>query len=358
MLDKIAKIVERHADLERQMATPEVLTDYTRLAELAQERTELQPIVNGYVERQRLGQELADTRELLTMSEEVEFIEMAEADIARLEQEITELDEKLRRMLIPKDPRDDKSVIMEIRAGAGGDEAAIFAGDLLRMYMRYSEAQKWRTEIIDSNEIGVGGYKEVVLVVKGKGAFSRFKFESGVHRVQRVPVTESQGRIHTSTATVAVLPEVDDVEVALDERELEITSTFSSGPGGQHMQKNATAIRIVHKPTGLSVKVQTERSQTQNKRLAMAIIQARLQEDEEARQSAMTAADRKAQVGSGDRSEKIRTYNYPQSRVTDHRIGLSSYNLPVVMNGDLDQFIEALSIADQAAKLAALSTVA
>lgn len=354
MLDKIGKIAERYEDLERQMASPEVLADYVRLAELAQERMELQPIVAGYRERMRLGQELSDTRELLEMSAEEEFQELAEAEITRLESEIDAQEEELRRLLIPRDPRDERNVIIEIRAGAGGDEAAIFAGDLLRMYMRYSEAQRWRTEIIDANEIGVGGYKEVILGVRGKGAFSRFKYESGVHRVQRVPVTESQGRIHTSTATVAVLPEVDDVEVTLDERDLEITSTFSSGPGGQHMQKNATAIRIVHKPSGLSVKVQSERSQTQNKRLAMAILQARLQEQEEERQSAVTAADRKAQVGSGDRSEKIRTYNYPQSRVTDHRIGLSSYNLPVVMNGDLDQFIEALSIADQAARLAAL----
>ena len=354
MLDKIGKIAEHYEELEQQMATPEVLADYARLAELAQERTEIQPVVTGYRERLRLGRELDDTRELLDMAEEDDFREMAEEEIAHLEEAISVLDEELRRMLIPKDPRDDKSVIIEIRAGAGGNEAAIFAGDLLRMYLRYSEAQRWRTEIIDANEIGVGGYKEVILVVKGKGAFSRFKYESGVHRVQRVPITESQGRIHTSTATVAVLPEVDDVEVNLDERDLEITSTFASGPGGQHMQKNATAIRIVHKPTGLTVKVQSERSQTQNKRLAMAIIQARLQEEEEAKQSAKTAADRKAQVGSGDRSEKIRTYNYPQSRVTDHRIGLSSHNLPAVINGDLDQFIEALSIADQAAKLAAL----
>ena len=356
MLEKIGKIADRYDELEQRMASPEVLADYTRLAELAQERTELQPIVDSYHRRQELAQEIADTQELLALSEEDDFSEMAEEEIRRLDQEITALDEELRRLLVPKDPRDNKSVLIEIRAGAGGDEAAIFAADLARLYSRYSETQKWRTEIVDSNEIGIGGYKEVVLAIKGKGAFSRFKFESGVHRVQRVPTTESQGRIHTSTATVAVLPEVEDVEVTLDERELEITSTFASGPGGQHMQKNATAIRIVHKPTGLSVKVQSERSQTQNRRLAMAIIQARLQEAEEARQSAATAADRKAQVGSGDRSEKIRTYNYPQGRVTDHRIGFSSYNLPAVMNGDLDPFIEALSMADQAAKMAAISS--
>jgi peptide chain release factor 1 len=254
---------------------------------------------------------------------------------------------------VPKDPRDDKNVFIEIRAGAGGDEAGIFAADLLRLYTRFAENRRWKTDIVGENSTGVGGYKEVILAVKGKGAFSRLKFESGVHRVQRVPITESQGRIHTSTATVAVMPEVDDVEIDLDEKDLEITSTFASGPGGQHMQKNATAVRIVHKPSGIQVKVQSERSLTQNKRVALGIIQARIQEIEEAKQHASLAADRKAQVGTGDRSEKIRTYNYPQGRVTDHRIGYTSYNLPAVMEGELDQFIEALTIADEAEKLAA-----
>ena len=222
------------------------------------------------------------------------------------------------------------------------------------MYARYAESRKWKTEIVDESATGVGGYNKVTLAVKGKGAYSRFKFESGVHRVQRVPTTESQGRIHTSTATVAVMPEVEDVEITLDERDLEITSTFSSGPGGQHMQKNATAARIVHKPSGISVKIQSERSLTQNKHLGMAIIQARLQEMEEAKQHAELSADRKAQVGTGERSEKIRTYNYPQNRVTDHRIGFTSHNLSAVIDGDLDPFIDALTIADQAEKLAAV----
>lgn len=336
------------------MASPDVLADYTRLNELAQERSDLQPIVSAYHERLKLANELEETRELLTLGDDPDMVVMAEEEITRLESAVEGLDNELRRLLVPKDPRDDKNVLMEIRAGAGGDEAAIFAADLLRMYSRYAETHNWKTEIIDANEIGVGGYKEVILAIKGRGAFSRLKYESGVHRVQRVPITESQGRIHTSTATVAVMAEVEDVEVTLDERELDITSTFSSGPGGQHMQKNATAIRIVHKPTGLTVKVQSERSQTQNKRLAMAILQGRLQELEEARQDAVTAADRKSQVGTGDRSEKIRTYNYPQNRVTDHRIGFSSYNLVAVMEGDLDDFFEALGIADQAARLAAI----
>jgi peptide chain release factor 1 len=283
------------------------------------------------------------------------MIAMAEEEIERLQSHSERLKKRMQRLLIPKDPRDEKNVFIEIRAGAGGDEAAIFAGDLLRLYMRYAEAQNWRAEIVNSSEIGVGGYKEVIVSVRGRGAYSRFKYESGVHRVQRVPVTESQGRIHTSTATVAVLPEIEEVEVDLNLDDLEITSTFASGPGGQHMQKNATAIRVVHKPTGLQVNVQSERSQTQNKRVALAILQGRLQDIEEEKVHAERAADRRSQVGTGDRSEKIRTYNYPQSRVTDHRIGYSSYNLPAVMDGDLDQFIERLTIADQAERLAAVT---
>jgi peptide chain release factor 1 len=281
------------------------------------------------------------------------MITMAQEEIALLTNKQEALEERMKSLLVPKDPRDEKNVIIEIRAGAGGDEAGIFAADLLRLYTRYAESRRWKTEIVGDNSTGVGGYKEVILAVKGKGAFSRFKFESGVHRVQRVPITESQGRIHTSTATVAVMPEIEDVEIELDEKELDITSTFASGPGGQHMQKNATAVRMVHKPTGITVKVQSERSLTQNKRVALGIIQVRLQEIEEAKQHASVAADRKAQVGTGDRSEKIRTYNYPQGRVTDHRIGYTSYNLLAVMDGGLDPFIDALTVADEAAKLAA-----
>ncbi|MFN2138726.1 MAG: peptide chain release factor 1 [Candidatus Promineifilaceae bacterium] len=353
MLDKIEKVVARYEDLERQMADPAVLADHVRLTELAQERSDLAPLVEAYKRYQKLDRELEEANELLEIEEETDILDLANDEIQRLEYELEELDGEMRALLIPKDPRDAKNVYVEIRAGAGGDEAGIFAADLMRMYTRYAENNGWKTQIMSENATGVGGYKEVVLLLKGRGAFSRMKFESGVHRVQRVPVTESQGRIHTSTATVAVMPEVDDVEITLDERDLEITAEFSSGPGGQHMQKNATAARIVHKPSGLMVKIQTERSLTQNKRLGMAIIQARLQEMETEKQHAEVAADRKAQVGSGDRSEKIRTYNYPQGRVTDHRVGVSSYNLPAVMDGDLDQFIDALTIADEAEKLAA-----
>jgi peptide chain release factor 1 len=357
MLDKIAQIVERYEELERKMADPEVLADYQKIAELAQERSDLQPLVAAYREHNAVSAELEETRELLAISEEDEMVAMAQDEIGILETKLSELEESMRTLLVPKDKRDDRNVLIEIRAGAGGDEAGIFAADLLRLYMRYAEGRRWKTSIVGENSTGVGGYKEVILAVKGKGAYSRFKFESGVHRVQRVPITESQGRIHTSTATVAVMPEVDDVEITIDEKELDITSTFASGPGGQHMQKNATAVRIVHKPTNITVKVQSERSLSQNKRVAMGIIQARLQEIEEQKQHASIAADRKSQVGTGDRSEKIRTYNYPQGRVTDHRIGLTSYNLPAVMEGDLDQFIDALTVADEATKLAAAESM-
>lgn len=357
MLDKITKVVARYDEIERQLADPQVLTDHVRLTELAQERAEIAPLVESYHLHHKLSQELEEARELREMEDDPEIKELAADEIKLLTKELEAVEEKMRGLLVPKDPRNNKNVYLEIRAGAGGDEAGIFAADLLRMYTRYAEGRKWKTQIDGENRTGVGGYKEVVMMIRGKGAYSRFKFESGVHRVQRVPVTESQGRIHTSTATVAVMPEVDDVEITLDERDLEITPEFASGPGGQHMQKNATAARIIHKPSGLMVKIQSERSLTQNKRLGMAIIQARLQASEEAKQHAELAADRKAQVGSGDRSEKIRTYNYPQSRVTDHRIGLTTYNLPVVMDGALDPFIDGLTIADEAERMAAVDSV-
>jgi len=353
LFDKLDKVVGRYNEIERQMAEPDVLADHTRLTELAQERMDLNELVETYQQYSRLGEELVAAREMSEAEEDADLAAMAAEEIDRLSVESERLEGRLRSLLIPKDPRDEKNVFIEIRAGTGGDEAGIFAADLLRMYTRYAEARRWKTEIIDENETGVGGYKEVIVAVKGKGAYSRLKYESGVHRVQRVPQTESQGRIHTSAATVAVMPELDPVDITLDEKDLQITAEFSSGPGGQHMQKNATAARVVHKPTGMFVKIQSERSLSQNKQVAMAIIQARLEEMEQEKQSSAVAADRKAQVGSGDRSEKIRTYNYPQSRVTDHRVGFTSYNLPVVMDGDLDPFIDALILADEAEKLAA-----
>lgn len=353
MLDKIQQVVARYEEIDRQMTDPVVLANHVKLTELAQERTDLQPLVETYRSYDRVKQEIADAKEMIAMEDDNEMAQLAQDELKSLNHQQEDLEEQLRKLLIPKDPRDDKNVFLEIRAGTGGDEAGIFAGDLLRMYTRYADAQGWKTSILDENATGVGGYKEVTLSIKGKGAYSRLKYEMGVHRVQRVPQTESQGRIHTSAATVAVMPEVEAVDITIDERDLEITATFSSGPGGQHMQKNATAARIVHKPTGMAVKIQSERSLTQNKALGIAIIQARLQEIEEDKQNSAISADRKSQIGSGDRSEKIRTYNYPQSRVTDHRIGFTSYNLGAVMDGDLDAFIDALTVADESEKLAA-----
>ncbi|MEM7799627.1 MAG: peptide chain release factor 1, partial [Chloroflexota bacterium] len=336
-----------------QMLDPIVTSDHRKLTELAQERSDIEPLFKIHQKYNATLQEISDTKEMIQLESDKEMVSFLQEELSRMEKEIPEFESTMRRLLLPKDPRDDKNVFIEIRAGAGGDEAAIFAADLLRMYIRYAETQKWKPHIMDENFIGVGGYKEVILAVKGHGAYSRLKFESGVHRVQRVPVTESQGRIHTSTATVAVMPEIDDVEVTINPNDLEIKAEFSSGPGGQHMQKNATAARVIHKPSGLMVKVQSERSLTQNKQLAIQIIQSRLQEAEEASQAAEVSAERKSQVGSGDRSEKIRTYNYPQSRVTDHRVGYSSYNLQAVIDGDIDQFIDRLIVAEEAEKLAA-----
>jgi peptide chain release factor 1 len=281
---------------------------------------------------------------------------MARGEVERLEDRLSQLEERLKQLLLPKDPRDDRNVIVEIRAGAGGDEAGLFAADLYRMYTRYSEQRSWKTDILSSHTTGVGGFKEVIFEVAGKGAYSRLKYESGVHRVQRVPITESQGRIHTSTATVAVLPEADEVEIHIDPADLEITAYGSSGPGGQHMQKNATAIRVVHEPTGMVVTCESERSQTQNRIRALNILRARLFKIEQEKQAEELDATRRSQVGTGERSEKIRTYNFPQNRVTDHRIGLTLYRLSSVLEGDLDEFIDTMATEEQALKLQTLET--
>jgi peptide chain release factor 1 len=350
MLGKIAGIEERYEELNRLLM--EVGDDYQRAAELGIERSELEPLVEiAQRYRQALGN--LDEARSLQESEDEELRELAESEIAELEPQIEDLESQIKHMLLPTDPRDQRNVIMEIRAGTGGDEAAIFAADLFRMYSRFAERQKWGVDVLSSHEIGIGGYKEVVFMVKGKGAYSRLKYESGVHRVQRVPVTESQGRIHTSASTVAVLAEVDDVEIDIPDNDIRIDVYKSAGAGGQSVQKNSTAVRITHFPTGIVAACQDERSQLQNKQRAMSILRARLFELETEKQRQEEEETRRHQIGSGDRSEKIRTYNYPQSRVTDHRINLSSYNLPSVMEGDIDMFIDELATRNEAERLAA-----
>src|SRR5712692_7929955 len=351
MFDKLTGIEARDQEIDRLLTAPEILNDYAKVTELAQERAEIEPVVEGYREYKKATHELDDARTLVESESDGELRTMAEEEAHTLEQRIAELEEELKTLLLPKDPRDDKNVIVEIRAGTGGDEAGLFAGDLLRMYTRYAEAKGWKVEIASASENGAGGYKEVIFDVKGRGAYSRLKYESGVHRVQRVPATESQGRIHTSTATVAVLAEVGEVDIDISPKDLQIDVYRSQGAGGQSVNTTDSAVRITHLPTGLVVAVQDERKQLQNKVKAMNILRARLYEMEYERIHSEQDAARRGQIGSGARSEKIRTYNYPDNRVTDHRIGLSVYNLPAVMNGDMDRFIDELATRDQAEKL-------
>jgi peptide chain release factor 1 len=335
------------------MEDPSVSTNPTRLREITREVSEIEPMVVKYREYLTTSQALERTLTLARDESDEEMRALARDEVEQLKVQEEKLESEMRLMLLPRDPRDDKDIYVEIRAGTGGEEAALFAADLYRMYTRYAERQGWKVALVDENRTGLKGFKEVVFEIKGKGAFSRLKYESGVHRVQRVPLTESSGRIHTSTATVAVMAEVDDIEVAVRPEDLKIDIFHASGHGGQNVQKVATAVRITHLPTGIVVACQDERSQLQNKLRAMSVLKARLYEIELERQQREIVESRRSQVGSGERAEKIRTYNYPQDRVTDHRIGLTAHNLPGILDGDLDHVIDELVLADQTAKLKA-----
>lgn len=351
MLEKISGIEKRYDELNRLLL--EVGDDYQRAAEINMERVDLEPLVTRAKQYRRALEQLEEARVLMD-SEDEELRLLAQSEVETLEHSIEQLEKEMKSLLLPQDPRDRRNVIVEIRAGTGGDEAALFAADLFRMYSRYAERHGWDIEVLSLNEIGIGGIKEIIFLVKGRGAYSRLKYESGVHRVQRIPLTEAQGRIHTSTATVAVLAEVDDVAIRIPESDIRIDVYKSAGAGGQNVQKNATAVRITHLPTGIVVQCQDERSQLQNKMRAMSILRARLYAIEEEKQRSAIEQTRRSQVGSGERSEKIRTYNFPQSRVTDHRINLSSYNLPAVMDGEIDFFIDELATRDELERMAAV----
>lgn len=354
MFEKLSFIEEQYELLAKKISDPEVIADQETWRKLCKEHSDMAPIVEKYREyKQNKAMIEDDTAMMDDPDTDKEFKEMLVDEIKTAKENIGKIEEELKVLLLPKDPNDDKNVIVEIRGGAGGDEAALFAGDLFRMYSMYADSKRWKTEVLNLSEIGIGGIKEVTFMIEGEGAYSRLKFESGVHRVQRVPETESSGRIHTSTVTVAVLPEVDEVEVEINPDDLQIDTYRSSGAGGQHVNKTESAIRITHIPTGIVVACQDERSQHKNREAAMKMLRSRLYEKMERERSESIAADRKSQVGTGDRSERIRTYNFPQGRMTDHRIGLTLYKLEQIMNGDLDEVIDALVTTDQSEKLKA-----
>ena len=351
MFDKLDFILEKYEELSKKVSDPDVIAKQKEWQKLMKEMSDLEPIVKEYTAYKKAKKELEEAKEILDMEDDEELREMAREELKANEAAIEEYTENLKILLLPKDPNDDKNVILEIRAGTGGDEAALFGSDLLRMYLRYAERMRWKTELIESNETEIGGVKEVVMLVKGKGAYSRLKYESGVHRVQRVPETESGGRVHTSAASVAVMPEVDDVEVNLDPNDVRVDVYRASGNGGQCVNTTDSAVRLTHMPTGLVVTCQDEKSQIKNKEKAFKVLKSRLFDLMQQEQNDKIAAERKSQIGSGDRSERIRTYNFPQSRITDHRINLTLYKLDSFLDGDLDEVIDALITEDQAEKM-------
>lgn len=348
MFQKLEDVEKRYEELTKLISDPEVIARQSEWQKYMKEHAEIEDVVLKYREYKKVKKEFEDAK---AMMEDKELKELAEEEMLAAKEKLPVIEEELKVLLIPKDKDDDKNIICEIRAGAGGEEAALFAGTLFRMYNMYAERKHWKIDIINENETGLGGYKEVSFMITGKGAYSRLKFESGVHRVQRVPETESSGRIHTSTATVAVLPVVEDVEIEINPADVKMEVFRSSGAGGQHVNKTSSAVRLIHEPTGIVVECQNERSQLQNREYAMKMLRSKLYEQEKAKQDKELASERRSQVGSGDRSEKIRTYNYPQGRITDHRIGFSIYQMEDFLNGNLDEMIDNLIAADRAEKL-------
>ena len=355
MFDKLADLLIRFEEILSELQEPDVANDQNRFRKLMKEQNDLTPIVEAYREYKTCKQAIADSLEMLEIESDEEMRELAKEELNDAKKRVEELEHELKILLLPKDPNDDKNVVVEIRAGAGGDEAALFAAEIYRMYLHYAESRRWKVELVECEEIGIGGMKNVTFMINGQGAYSVMKYESGVHRVQRVPETESGGRIHTSTITVAVMPEAEDVDVQIDEKDIRIDVMRASGNGGQCVNTTDSAVRLTHYPTGIVIYSQTEKSQLQNKEKAFALLRAKLYDLECQKRHDAEAEARKSQIGTGDRSEKIRTYNFPQGRVTDHRIGLTLYKLDKIMNGDIQEIIDACIAADQSAKLAQMN---